>query len=286
MGTRSLTLRLTGLAAIALPLLLLDIGPGYADSRLYHTFWDLGHPLLFGVLAWLLRPLGIVNALSLTLVTAGAVEGLQALTGRTPALWDIIFSLGGALLAIGLGMPVRGLKVALMVTVAAALLPLGRNLADEVWMRAQFPVLIGEPDFLGMARWRSVPEVGEQGGRRVWEVALQSRYDGVWLRHLVGNWSGYDALEIHLGVSGPVSLTVRVDDRTHWQTGQAWSDRYNETRRLPAGEQTLRIPLQVIRQSPVGREMDMSAIQSIYLFVPSDVPHPVLLRIFSMELVR
>ncbi|RMF18583.1 MAG: hypothetical protein D6758_03845 [Gammaproteobacteria bacterium] len=286
MGRRSLLLRIAVLAATALPLLLLDIGPGHADSRLYHTFWDLGHPLVFGLLAWILLPLGIVRALILSVLAAAGVEGMQGLTGRTPSASDVLYSLAGALLVAGAVARVRAWRVGAFVVAAVALLPLGRNLVDEIWMRVQFPVLIGAPDELSASRWRQPPRTDVVAGQPAWWVRLQSRYDGVWLRHLVADWEGYDALAIHLQASAPVTLTVRVDDRTHWLGGQVWGDRYNHTRVVPAGDQTLRIPLADIRRSPATRELNLSEVQSVYLFVPSDLPQPVSLRILGIELVK
>ncbi len=279
-------LRVT-LVIVVLLLLLLDIGPTAADSRLYQTLWDFGHPLAFGLLAALLPRRCLFKGGLALVCLAAVVEVVQGWTGRTPSLHDVLTSGAGTAVVVAWRSGHRMLVMTALAALALATGPLWRNLADEWMMRREFPELISPDSPWAASRWRRpLEKVSGPDGRVAWVTRLEKRYNGAWLRHLYPDWRGYRALEIRLILDQPVSLTLRIDDRQHWDNGQPVTDRLNLTWALAAGEHRLQVPLNEVAQAPQGRLMDLSRIQSVYLFVPAAPQKPARLRILALRLIK
>ncbi len=85
------------------------------------------------------------------------------------------------------------------------------------------------------------------------------------------DWRGYESLVIDLTNPGPepLALTLRVHDAHH---NQAFEDRFNTRIALQARtRETIRIPLEAIRNAPRGRAMDMAHVAGVILFRTSPV---------------
>lgn len=84
------------------------------------------------------------------------------------------------------------------------------------------------------------------------------------------DWRGFSALVLDVTNPDetPLRLTVRVHDATH---DQRHEDRFNRAFEVPpANRVTLRIPMEDILASPVGRPLDLAHIAGIVLFANSE----------------
>jgi hypothetical protein len=255
-----------GAIATALLLMPLPIAPLVRRwPALLHEVENLGHPLLFGLLAaagfLTLRArwpapshAPYVGVLAAALIFGLATEALQQLLGRDAAWEDLLNDVLGAVFALLLcaRKEQRG-----RVHVGAAALLAVAMLGPLFWVATayahralQMPVLwransmLFEPFF----RW--------QGGA----------YPGLVIDEPAADWSRHTTLELKLrNLRNEVSpVVVRVHDLTHTLR---YADRFNETFGLPVGAaHTIRIPLEQIRRSPRGREMDMRRISGVVIF--------------------
>ena len=74
---------------------------------------------------------------------------------------------------------------------------------------------------------------------------------------------GYFAVDIFSELPEERTIVLRIHDQQHnWQ----YEDRFNTAITVASGFNRIRIPLNEIRNAPAGREMDLSAIQSVVFF--------------------
>jgi hypothetical protein len=104
---------------------------------------------------------------------------------------------------------------------------------------------------------------GEPLARLDLEPAL---YSGVTFDEPSPDWRGYERLlfTVVSDLEAPLRLTVRVHDARH---DQRYEDRFNRTLTIAPGVNRVVIPLVDIRTAPDRREMDLSRIRGIVLFV-------------------
>lgn len=81
----------------------------------------------------------------------------------------------------------------------------------------------------------------------------------------VADWRGYETLEFEIILLNPVSahINLRVHDSGH---NHAYDDRFNAELLLEPGLNRFKLPLVQIKNAPTGRQLDMSAINSIIFF--------------------
>jgi len=279
---------------LAVPLFL--VSPAYGSHRLLLALWDDGHLILFFLLvllAWDGRPLArlrwparlaVVGVLMLAL--GAGIEVVQGLTGRDAQLRDVAADMAGAAIGLALLAALRGPGRAARAAAAGSgllllvvvLWPLARTALDSLAAWRSFPVLSDFETPWETDRWR--PHRAElrldaacaRHGRAGLRIRyLPGRYPTVTLKDFPADWRAWQALSFSLYNPGdrPLPMELKVYDRAHHGGRGGWADRFNRELQVAPGWTDWRIPLSEIRSAPAGREMDMSQIDSLSLFVHS-----------------
>ena len=281
------------LLVVMLFLLFAPIGPDYYSHRLYRTLWDLGHLPCFALVAYvtvrglwgrvrLSGPAWILLLSGGALLAGVLVELIQFQVGRSVSGRDLFNDLVGAYLVAVLYPPIqrqlapylrRFLRAVLVALLAVAFAPLVIQAYDHSLALRQFPLLASFEHPTELSRWKGsrherVAQYPVDG-----EYALRLRfqgegYEGVSLSHFPGDWRGFEFLELSIYNEGEaLRATLRIHDDAHVRGEMAYSDRYNLGLQVESGWNHLRIPLQQVAQAPLNREMDLSKIRNLGLFV-------------------
>ncbi len=64
-----------------------------------------------------------------------------------------------------------------------------------------------------------------------------------------------------------MTVNIRVHDRVHRRGSQPYSDRFNLNTNLEPGREVIRISMDTIRRAPDSREMNMTEIDGLVVFV-------------------
>lgn len=99
-------------------------------------------------------------------------------------------------------------------------------------------------------------------------VFYPKRYPGIRLEEPYPDWRGFSGfhLEVYSELPGAQSLVIRIEDAHH---NHDYADRFNQAVTISPGLNHIHIPLDNVRQAPVGRELDLSAIKNVKLFAIS-----------------
>ena len=275
-------------------------GPDYHSPRSFKSFWNLGHILYFAVLPLLLFSfppgkryrlifqLSIIVGITLTLGTL--VEFFQYGFNRTPDMGDIFRNMLGACIAIGFLLPIRKsvpktpmliFRTTLIILVASQFYPIVIDLIDEHQARRDFPILSDFQTPYQIHRWTGDAaitienHIGRQGNRAM-RVALTTQiYSGAALKYFPVDWRQYQWFQfrIYKPSADAITITCRIHDKNHTQGVQRYQDRFNTTRSLSQGWNTITISLEEVRRAPDNRQMDLSQIYGIGIFA-SRLPYP------------
>ena len=284
-------------------------GPDYYSSRSFKFFWDIGHIVYFVLFAGLLSRWGPVSRMSLawqwtiilvvTLLLGVSIEFMQHGTARTPDTGDVLRDLTGSFLVLVFGslgsklQPARWrlfLQFSALVLLLVQLWPVTKSLVDEAIARHQFPLLSGLETPFEIDRWAgsarlSVETIAAISAGKLLKLSLTTdQYSGASLSYFDGNWASARTLKISLynPDTDPVPITCRIHDRQHADGDEEYEDRFNRSFLLTPGWNHLEINLDEVEESPAGRNMDMSRIRGLGLFVMS-LPAP---RILYLDEVR
>jgi VanZ family protein len=110
----------------------------------------------------------------------------------------------------------------------------------------------------------------EQTGREAVTVEFASSssrpFLGMGVKEPYPDWRGRRAFAVDVFnlESYPVAAGVRIHDFQH---NEDYYDRFNETRELQPGFQTIRIPLEEIERGPRDRRLDLSHVDGVKLFL-------------------
>ncbi|MDQ2639207.1 MAG: hypothetical protein M3Y79_01305 [Pseudomonadota bacterium] len=225
---------------------------------LFREIENLGHPVVFALLtAFTLRHWPRYAIAATVLVLFGAVtELLQQFTGRDASLRDFVSNMSGVVLGIALHARPRHprlLSATAVVIATLCLLPLLWTALAYVHRSQQAPVIWRAGSLLSgrFSHW-------QRGG-----------YPGLAIDEPLRDWSGYRELQVAL--ANPHRTDVQVTVRAHdWNHNQQFTDRYNQTFTVPAGDALLRIPIERIATAPAGRTMDLSSMSSVMVFQPGE----------------
>jgi hypothetical protein len=258
----------------------LPAGPHYL-----YVIHKTGHPLVFGLIAWILHtqcqrnPRYLITLLW-ALLLGGATELLQAAFQRDASWLDVGRDGIGAIAALSLHACLRrrGPMYTLLATLA-----LSAVAAPLVWCSAayanralQFPVI---------AQFRSPLDRYFLAANTAPLTQLRSDHQllitpdvdssGLVLDEPAPDWSRFSLLAVDVTNPNDVTLqlVLRIHDLRHtWEH----TDRYNGRFELPAhARQILRVPLSDVAAAPQGRRMDLRHIRGIALFVPLNArPQP------------
>ena len=244
-------------------------------------------------------------------VLALGTETLQALsTIRHPQALDVLHDMVGAACGLGLFLtydqsitgklafcrtfPLNAIiRLGLALVIMIMLFPVG-EWGYTYWDRAsRFPSLVQfssdwEMRFVKASNselqvvappdgWNKLPE--DKVGRIAFHLKM---YPGIRIEELYPDWRGYTyfQLEIFSELTTPQSITIRIHDLHH---NNKYADRFNTSIIISPGLNHIQIPIDDIRQGPVHREIDLSAMKAIGLFVVNP-PEPFALYVDGFRL--
>ncbi len=288
-------------------------GPGWTDGPLYKSAWNLGHILFFALLTLAVQPwrfwtgwkLWGLSTVAVLLVGLG-IEVLQYGTSRQMDWQDIIRNLIGlwAVLAIRpLASPTRrsvlatwSLRIIVGVLLVAEAAATAGVALQQYRVSQLLPALydFGQSDpspfWKGPIRKEPIdPVCGSKGNSREGELRISlttDRYSGVSLNNFPSDWRHYSHLVIvlHNPQDHPLPMVLRINDVEHDLGDNAYNDRFNTRLVLPPGEQSFRLDLDVVRNAPAGRTMDMGSVRRLGLFASRlKEPKTVYLRDIRLE---
>jgi VanZ family protein len=268
---------------VAFPFFFLG-GPSDYSSSLFRSVWDCGHLVFFIALVIVLskkfelRNWCVGLAISAAVfVGGGLIELIQSHVGRDGSWNDLLRDLTGTWLGlfwaqrankwIWLG---RVLTVALLIPNLSSVFYEARYQLNAI---QQFPLLAGYESNIELYGHGGKIELSSQfhtQGDYALKVALTTKqYSGIVFRRMINDWSAYKTLSFDIYNPDPplFNMTVRVNDVQHKQSGWATSDRFNRTFSLNQGWNHLSFSLDDIRDGPAKRQMDMSQIMWVEIFV-------------------
>lgn len=283
-------------------------GPGWTDGPLYKSAWNLGHILFFALLTIAVQPWRIWTGWTLWGLTTLAVlligvliELLQYGFSRQMDWQDILRNMLGlwAILAVQPPAPRAGhsrlttwclriIVAALLISEAAGT---ARVAVQQYHVSQLLPALydFNEPDPSPFWNGSITPASGNTESQPEDQLRISfstNRYSGVSLHNFPGDWRSYENLIIvlHNPQDHPLRMTLRINDLAHDLGANAYNDRFNTSLELPPGEQSFRLDLDLVREAPARRAMDMQNIRRLGLFV-SRLPEPatVYLRDIRLE---
>lgn len=270
------------LLLLGLPLLFTE-GPLSSGEELDRALWDLGHVVYFALAIVTLRgrldmrtwPHWLAISLAVFIISImleymrydvgyqqdwsdiernliGAWLGIFWLNQAGPQVWT------GRLIATGL----FANQVSLVI--AAALM--------VYRLDAQLPTLTDFEQNYQLDWWQGPVSLSEervwQGERSLAVELVPDDYQGARLTRVHRDWSSYKrlALAVYNPDLTPLTLNVRIDDRTSVDSNVAFGHRFNESFIAEFGWNLVRIPLQRIRQSPAERDLDLSQVERLEIF--------------------
>ena len=297
--------------ALLCAVLLFWGGPGAYSSRSFQQAWNLGHPLLFGILTYLtlkwskafsewpfLRQ--VIVSLAAVVVISLPIEFLQMETGsRTPDVLDIMRNMVGALFAVVFFSPTRKkthpvtlriFRVGVVTALVFLAVPLAIVITDDIISAEQFPVLCDfETPFESM-RWsgtadRTVSHDRARSGHHSLKIVLHpAHYSGVALDYFPKDWRNHRYIAFSVFNPSDVSLELvcRIHDEGHYRNGGNFEDRFNKTLTVRPGWNDFEISLVDVMNAPRGRKMDMTRVQNFGIF-SVQLPHE---RVIYLDYVR
>jgi hypothetical protein len=258
-------------AAAALLIPFPELKSIHLRPALFHGLEDMGHPVIFALLAFLvaaavrtrrgtLHPRHAAWLLVTLSAFGGLSEVLQHFTGRDASFTDFINDVLGTWIGIALFHLMRGgigsarkrraLVMSLVAAILLAVLPLAWTLSGYAYRYIQRPVI-----------WRAHSRLLDQFVQR-----NHGEYPGLALTELPPDWRGFRELLITVRNPGrqTARFFVRANDLFH---NQRYEDRYHgEFVITAATTQTYRISLQEILNAPATRRMDISKMTSLVVF--------------------
>ena len=295
---------------LILPWLFLG-GPGYEASRSFKEAWNLGHVLLFFLLAiecerWLKTRIAATGAralviMALALSAAVLIEIAQSVfPGRIVSSADVVNSGAGALVALLCLYSLRraGHKKRLSVSAVIFILvlvtiPLFHASLDEYRARRDFPLLADFESALEVSRWEKnkkviIERVKNPVSSGDWSLQVVlgiEKYSGIGLHYFPGNWTGMKELRFQVfNPDEPVVLHFRVHDREHRGENQLYDNRYNGRQLLVRGWNQIIVPIADIESAPHDRRMDLAYIEGFGFFLV-DNPEERILYVDRVELI-
>ena len=216
-----------------------------------------------------------------------------------PDTGDVLRDLAGSLLVLVFGplgtklQPINrrlSLQLSVVVLTLVLLWPFVKSLIDEAISWYQFPLLSGFETSFEIDRWEggdrlSVESITSISNGKLLKLPLTTdKYSGARLKYFDGNWSSARMLKISFynPDTDLLQITCKIYDLQHTDGYWEDEDRYNRSFLLMPGWNQIEIDLDEVEESPSSRNMDMSHIRGVELFVMS-LPAP---RILYLDEVR
>ena len=297
-------LAVTGVLFLLLLIAGLGLKPGGSLTILEDSLQMSGHFGVFGILAfcaalaapyllpwskdrrWAQYLCGLVVSIG---VGALLEVGQLFIPGRYANLSDLTLDVAGAIAAICLliaihqigrqGIQWRVLQIAsgiaFFLLVILGTQPFVLCYIDYQKRNAALPNLIDLNEgwsrrfaYIGEGAGQLIGQLpnGWTGGEDVVGVRFPkgTRYPGLGIKEPYPDWRAFKtfAFDVFAPIPGP--LEFRVNDVEH---NNEFDDRFNRRLNLEQGFRTIRIPIDQIRTGPKNRELDLSKIDRIQLFV-------------------
>lgn len=287
----------SGTLFVLLPLLFWG-GPDWVSPPVYQQIWDFGHIIFFALVGVFIQlGVGIKNlkhwlwASCLVLVIGVVIELVQKQVGRTASAGDVFNDLAGFWLGLAWAgrrffKPwVRWAKTALMMP---ALFSIFIAIVIQGHQAFEFPVLAEFENTIELQRMRGdvslSNEFYQQGTHSLKINFSTKKYSGIFLTLFHGNWSAYSTLAMDFYNPGAsvLQVTLRVSDRIHDRGENDYDNRFNSRLYLEPGWNSVRIPVNEIREMPIDREMVMNEIHTLGIY-SSYLPEP---RVLYWDNVR
>ena len=260
--------------------------------RLQPKIWDIGHIFLFWAITTLVlrkdpklisRLGGYLLPTFLLVIVAVSIpiELLQGLMQRSVSVTDIANNCIGGILAIVFShrdkmtdkFNGRFYKIGSIILLTLSQLPLILHSSD--WLRSlqEFPVMADFEHAAHAHRWDKgeIDTIGNTSRQRnhVLKVNFSTdKYSNLSFDRFNGDWQSYDSFSyrIYNPYEAVLPLTLRIHDGKHQFNNWVHSDRYNQRLTLQPGWNDFKIALDDLRNSPRGREMDLSNIDNVLFF--------------------
>lgn len=266
------------------PLLLFSVSSGKQNRPIFEPSPRIASMNTLAI------PVQLIVILGLTIALGVLVELFQYGFNRSPDMGDIFRNILGACIAIGFLLPIGKsvskapmliYRTTLIILVAWQCYPIVIDLIDEHQSRRDFPILSDFQTPNQIHRWSgdaSVTignDIGRNGNRALRVSLTTQTYSGVALKYFPVDWRQYQWLQfrIYNPSADAITITCRIHDKKHTQGVQRYQDRFNTTRVLAQGWNTISISLEEVRRAPDTRQMDLSQIYGVGIFA-SRLPHP------------
>lgn len=282
-----------------------------------NTLWwrevfNSGHTVLFAVLSFVIyrrikaathfsNNLAVYFLVLIAGISFGIlIELLQSFAQRDASLNDLYGDFFGLLAGVLLiaaynlrDIRHKKLVAAFLVMVASSFMLLGMfSLIQLSWYsierRNAFPVIVdfGADWSLRFVRFKNVDTSLRMSPGR--ELALypvrfnRGEYPGISVIEPESDWSNYRLLRLNIfsEYEHDVAMSLRIHDDKH---NQYFSDRFNMRLLIRPGLNRVEVPLDQVERGPVSRDLDMTNIAGIILFV-AKVDEPVRLELGNIFL--
>lgn len=277
--------------------LLLVLDTIQFHSRAMFALWNIAHVPLFILLTFVFdqalvrhHPRSVYVWLTLLcpplIMFAIGTEWMQSMTVRQPSVYDALMNILGVCLAVlwlwaknyctpNTRRWIHGLL--LLVFLALFVKPAQMSVADYYRVKA-FPVLSDFEHWSDPMNWSAgerTKEVAKSGHYSLQVILPAESYSGASLRYFPREWHDYTILYLSVFNPGnaPLPLSLRVHDRQHRKSGEAYNDRYNLNFNAQPGWNDLRIPLEKIAHAAQSRIISLDEINAIRVFyqgIPPD----------------
>lgn len=204
-------------------------------------------------------------------------ESIQPYFGRDSSYHDLNLNIFGALLGLSFQKVFWQRKffykflwvLFFILGISFFLRPIYIEWQVSVNKTKQFPVLaaVGEKDIDWWGEYANKTEIDYLDG--FLEIKFYAGlYSGVSYEAFGQDWSQYELLEISLFNPGEeFMLSVRIDDQNETTF---FGQRFDRNYKIKPGDNKLEIKIEVIREGPSKRILDMKKISALHLFTSKD----------------
>ena len=223
---------------------------------------------------------------SVLLLLGAACEMLQGFVERSPSVSDAVAN--GCGVVAGLFWCLSRQRIARAGRIGLSLITAGLlsvaswspilELYDCSLQHQDFPLLASFERPRDLHTWYAHEAIVDQSTTWSTEGSASMRvqgtagtkYPGANLIWPITTWDKFTALEMDVFNPGdkPLTLRISIADNLHTASGHATTDRFRTSVELPSEKQVhVRIELADVRNAPASRQMDMTRIESLNLFI-------------------
>jgi len=266
-------------------------------NRILQQFWNFGHIILYmGIFRILtlryLNKSGFNFAIQLLLVvlvaalTGSLIELIQSYTGRDKSQYDVVLDVVGGLIGYAFSSRLiseysRQIKVIIFSQLAIlfiiSLYPMGRIIFDDIQQYLSFPIILSNLHSSELSRFKKsnirlelvTNTFTEVSGNKLLKIDFKTgQFSSAEMGTFIPDWSGYRTLKFK--VFNPskemFKLNLRINDSSHYLTGNDFRDRYNHPIYLKTGWNTVTVQLEQVKNAPANRNMQMDKIDHLIIF--------------------